>query len=453
MPVRVRFAPSPTGQVHVGNIRAAIFNWLFARHEGGAFLLRIEDTDRERCTPAAIEALREVMEWLALRPDEPPVRQSARTARHLAVAESLLASGAAYRENRDGRGECVVCRMPREGVLEFHDLIKGRIRKKAADTRDFVIVRADGTPVFHLANVVDDADMGITHVIRGDDHVENTFKHLRLFRAMGAEPPAYAHLPMIVNAAGKPYSKRDGAAFVGEFREQGFLPEALFNFLALLGWAPGDDREIMSREEMAALFTLDRCKSSAARFDLKKLVWMNGEYLRRLPRTTLDAAFRERLATAGLAPEELPPGRWEAILEQMIPRTKVLGEVPGNCAFFFTEDYAFDPRAVERRLRPAGVPALLEEAAAAFETLPEFTAESSEAALRNIGETRGAGLGALVHPLRVAVSGSGEGPGLFEMLALLGRERVCARLRRVAARLRAGEPLAPADDETRTTPR
>ena len=302
MSIRVRFAPSPTGQVHIGNIRAAIFNWLYARHTGGAFLLRVEDTDRERSTPEAIRTLLEVMAWLGMASDEPPVYQSARTARHLEVAAAMVAAGAAYRENRDGKGECIVCRMPKTGRVEFTDAVKGRIRKQAEDTQDFIIVRSDGTPVFHLANVVDDHDMRITHVIRGDDHVENTFKHLQIFRAMGVEPPVYAHLPMIVNHMGKPYSKRDGAAFVGDFQAQGFLPEALFNFLALLGWAPGDDREILSRDEMVAAFDLDRCKSSAARFDLKKLVWMNGEYLRRLPRETINAAFRDHLAAGGLDP-------------------------------------------------------------------------------------------------------------------------------------------------------
>jgi glutamyl-tRNA synthetase len=438
MSVRVRFAPSPTGQVHLGNIRAAIFNWLFARHAGGAFLLRVEDTDRERSTPEAIGTLLEVMRWLGLDADEEPVYQSARRARHLAVAEAMLASGAACRENRDGKGDCILCRMPREGVVEYQDLVKGRIRKRAEDTQDFVIVRSDGNPVFHLANVVDDADMGITHVIRGDDHVENTFKHLQIFRAMGVEPPAYAHLPMIVNAMGKPYSKRDGAAFVGDFQAQGYLPEALFNFLALLGWAPGDDRELMTRDEMVAAFTLERCKSSAARFDLKKLTWMNGEYLRRLPRATLDAAFRERLAAGGLDPAAVAPATWEGILAQMIPRTKILSEVPGNCAYFFTEDYPFDAKTRDKRLTQDGVPELLAAVAAAFEALPDFTHETSEAALRALAEARGLGMGALVHPVRAAVSGLGEGPGLFEMLVLLGRERVCARLRRVAARIGAG---------------
>ena len=399
--------------------------------------MRVEDTDRERSTPEAIQTLLTVMEWLGLEADETPVYQSARTARHLEVAEAMLASGAAYRENRDGKGECIVCRMPQTGRVEYEDAVKGRIRKRAEDTHDFVIVRSDATPVFHLANVVDDLDMGITHVIRGDDHVENTFKHLQIFRAMEAEPPIYAHLPMIVNNMGKPYSKRDGAAFVGDFQAQGYLPDALFNFLALLGWAPGDDRELMTRDEMVAAFTLDRCKSSAARFDLKKLAWMNGEYLRNLPRDVISAEFHGRLAAAGLVTAGVDEKHWNAILDQMIPRTKIFGEVPANCAYFFTEDYAFDAKAVEKRLKPADAIPLLHTIAATFDTLPTFTVESTEAALRTLGEARGVGMGALVHPVRVAVSGVSEGPGLFEMLALLGRDRVCARLRRAERALTA----------------
>ncbi len=435
MSVRVRFAPSPTGQVHIGNIRAAIFNWLFARHADGAFLLRVEDTDLERSTPEAIETLLRVMAWLGLDYDEEPVYQSARAERHLEVVEQLLASGAAYREEREGGGECVVFRMPAAGRLEFQDAVKGRMRKKAEDSPDFVIVRSNGTPVFHLANVVDDFDMGITHVIRGDDHVENTFRHIEIFRAMGAEPPIYAHLPMIVNQMGKPYSKRDGAAFVGDFQEQGYLPEALFNFLALLGWAPGDDREVMTRDEMVAAFSLDRCKSSAARFDLRKLQWMNGEYLRNLPRSQVESEFRQRLLAGGLDSRSVAPAVWQEILDQMIPRTKVFSEVPANCAYFFSDDYQFDPKAVAKRLQPAGTLDLLQQIATLFEELPEFTETTSEAALRAFGEEHNLGIGALVHPVRVAVSGSSEGPGLFEMLALIGRERVCQRLRGAARAL------------------
>ncbi len=436
MPIRVRFAPSPTGNVHIGNIRAAIFNWLFARHSSGQFLLRVEDTDRERSTAEAIRTLLDVMAWLGLDYDEPPVYQSAQVARHLAVAEQLLQSGAAYRENKEGKGECIVFRMPREGRLEYTDLVKGTIRKKAEDTQDFVIVRSDGNPVFHLANVVDDVDMRITHIIRGDDHVENTFKHIQLFRAIGAEAPLYAHLPMIVNNQGKPYSKRDGAAFVGEFKEQGFLPEALFNFLALLGWAPNDDRELFTRADLVAAFTLDRCKSSAARFDMKKLTWMNGEYVRQLPRDVFAAAFTARAQAAGLWRGDLPAAELNGLLDQIQPRTKTYSEIPGNCACFLTDDYPFDPKAVEKRLKPAGVADLLEEIAGRFEALPTFDLAATEAVLREMGETRGTGLGSMVHPVRVAVSGLTEGPGLFEMLVLLGRDRVCTRLRRVAGRLR-----------------
>lgn len=435
MSVRVRFAPSPTGNVHIGNIRAAIFNWLFARHAGGKFLLRVEDTDRERSTQAAIDTLLDCMGWLGLDYDEPEVYQSRQMARHLAVAEDLVNRGLAYKDNKGGGGECVIFRMPKEGRLEYTDLVKGTIKKKAEDTQDFVIVRSDGTPVFHLSNVVDDIDMGITHVIRGDDHVENTFKHIELFKALGAQVPNYAHLPMIVNNQGKPYSKRDGAAFVGEFKEQGYLPDALFNFLLLLGWAPGDDREVLTRAEMIELFTLERCKSSAARFDLKKLVWMNGEYIRRQPREVYAAEFTARIQAAGLP----VAGRDLAgILDQMQIRTKFYSEIPGSCAYFFTEEYPFDEKGVAKRLKAEGVPELLEEVAQRYEALPSFDVQSTHDVLAAMGETRGSGLGAMVHPVRVAVSGLTEGPGLFEMLALVGREPVCARLRRVARRLRDG---------------
>ncbi|MBR0056230.1 MAG: glutamate--tRNA ligase, partial [Kiritimatiellae bacterium] len=257
--IRTRFAPSPTGNVHIGNIRAAIYNWLFARHEGGQFLLRIEDTDLERSTPAATQTVLDSMAWLGLDYDGEVLYQSTQRAHHLELAEQLLRSGHAYKEDKGGtgKGECVIFRMPGTDI-GYHDLVKGDLLKKAEDLRDFVIVRSDGSPVFHLGNVADDITMGVTHVIRGDDHVENTFKHIALYRALGAPVPQLAHLPMIVNAQGKPYSKRDGAAYVGEFRERGFLPEALFNSLALLGWSPGDDREVMTRDEMVAAFTLDR---------------------------------------------------------------------------------------------------------------------------------------------------------------------------------------------------
>ena len=382
--IRVRFAPSPTGKVHIGNIRAAIYNWLYARHTGGKFLLRIEDTDLERSTPEAIQALLACMEWLGLDYDEPAVYQTKNLARHLACVQQLLASGRAYeceRTSRDGKtGKVIMFRMPKEGVIAYDDLVKGHMEKKAEDVQDFAIVRSDGSPIFHLANVVDDIDQGITHVIRGDDHVENTFKHIELFKALGAQPPKYGHLSMIVNAQGKPYSKRDGAAFVGEFRENGYLPEALFNYLLLLGWNPGDDREVLTREEMIQLFDIEKVHVTAAKFDIKKLQWMNGEYIRRTPKETYRAELLKRVAAAGLA---VPEGfNLDLLVDQLQIRTKLWSDIPSNCAYFFTDDYPFDEKAVEKRLKKEGVKDLLLDLANRFEALEPFTAAAGEAMSR-----------------------------------------------------------------------
>lgn len=433
--IRVRFAPSPTGKVHIGNIRAAIYNWLYARHTGGKFLLRVEDTDLERSTPEAIQTLMDCMEWLGLDYDEPVFYQTKNVARHLACVEKLLADGRAYKmekTSRDGKtGEVVMFRMPKDGTLAFDDIVKGHMEKKAEDVPDFAIVRSDGSPIFHLANVVDDIDQGVTHVIRGDDHVENTFKHLELFRALGATPPRYGHLSMIVNAQGKPYSKRDGAAFVGEFREQGYLPEALFNYLLLLGWNPGDDREVLTRDEMVELFDIEKVHVTAAKFDIKKLQWMNGEYIRRAPRETYRAKMLEKLREAGYAPKEGPA--LEMLVDQMQVRTKFWNDIPAMAAPFFTDDYPVDEKAVEKRLRKPGVKELLLDLASRFEALEPFTAAAGEAMVKELSQ--GGGMGPWVHPIRVAVSGRGEGIGLFEMCEILGRERTVERLRRAAAAL------------------
>jgi glutamyl-tRNA synthetase len=430
MTVRTRFAPSPTGQVHIGNIRAAIYNWLFARHEGGQFLLRIEDTDRARSTPAAVQAVLDALTWLGLNWDEEPLYQSTRTAAHLAAAEQLLQAGHAYKEDKGGtgKGECVIFRMPGT-EMSFHDEIKGHLAKQAADMKDFVIVRSDGTPVFHLANVVDDIHMRITHIIRGDDHVENTYRHVALFRALGATPPKYAHLPMIVNAQGKPYSKRDGAAYVGDFRDKGYLPEALFNFLSLLGWSPGGDRELMGRDEMARLFTFDRVLSSAAQFDLVKLLWMNGEYMRALPRDQREAACRAVLQARGLWNDALPADYLGRVLDVLAERIKLFADI-ADAGYFFTEDFAFDEKSVQKRLRKPGALELLAATRAAYAALTDFTAASAEAALRELAAARGLSMGDLVHPVRVAVSGTGVGPSLFPMLEVLGKERSLQRMDR-----------------------
>jgi glutamyl-tRNA synthetase len=296
--------------------------------------------------------------------------------------------------------------------------------KKAEDIQDFAIVRSDGSPIFHIANVVDDIDQKVTHIIRGDDHVENTFKHICIFKALGAPVPRYGHLSMIVNAQGKPYSKRDGAAFVGEFRDAGYLPEALFNYLLLLGWNPGDDREVLSKEEMISLFDLEKVHVTAAKFDMKKLQWMNGEYIKRMPKDEFKAALVKSVEESGLKAEGVD---LDSLVDQLQIRTKFLGDMPGNCRYFFTEDYDFDPKAVEKRLAKEGVKELLLDLVERFSKVEDWKCETLENVVKELSQ--GNGMGPWVHPIRVAVSGRTEGPGLFEMLQLLGKERTLNRLR------------------------
>ncbi len=433
--IRVRFAPSPTGKVHIGNIRAAIYNWLFARHTGGKFLLRVEDTDLERSTPEAIKVLFECMQWLGLDYDEEVFYQTRNRDRHMEVVEQLLSSGHAYRVERTSRegktGMVTMFRMPKTGVIEFDDMVKGHMAKKAEDIQDFAIVRSDGSPIFHIANVVDDIDQRITHIIRGDDHVENTFKHICIFRALGKDVPRYGHLSMIVNQQGKPYSKRDGAAFVGEYREQGYLPEALFNYLLLLGWNPGDDREVLSRDEMIRLFELENVHVTAAMFDPKKLAWMNGEYIKRMPKADFLAEIVHRAAAAG---QQIPEGfDLSSLADQLQVRTKFLNDIPAATQCFFSDDYLFDRKAVDKRLAKEGVKVLLEDIIARFAAVEDWRAIVLEELVK--GLSQGNGMGPWVHPIRVAVSGRGEGIGLFEMLELLGKEKTLKRLKSAAETL------------------
>ncbi len=423
--VRVRFAPSPTGKVHIGNIRAAIYNWLFARHMGGKFLLRVEDTDLERSTPEAIQVLFDCMKWLGLDYDEEVFYQTKNVKRHLQVVDQLIASGHAYkceRTSRDGKtGTVVMFKMPKEGTIEFDDSVKGRMAKKAEDIQDFAIVRSDGSPIFHIANVVDDIDQRVTHIIRGDDHVENTFKHICIFKALGAPVPKYAHLSMIVNQQGKPYSKRDGAAFVGEYREQGYLPEALFNYLLLLGWNPGDDREVLSRDDMIALFELEKVHVTAAMFDPKKLAWMNGEYIKQIPLADFKALLKEKVTIEGK-----DEAWWDYLLTQVQPRTKFLTDIASNLVYLVSDDFPFDEKAVTKRLQKDGVKATLLDLVERFSKVEDWQAPVLEDLVK--GLSQGQGMGPWVHPIRVAVSGRGEGIGLFEMLQLLGKEKTLARL-------------------------
>ena len=465
--IRVRFAPSPTGKVHIGNIRAAIYNWLYARHTGGKFLLRVEDTDLERSTPEAIAVLFDCMKWLGLDWDEEVFYQTKNVQRHLAVVDQLLASGHAYKvekTSRDGKtGVVTMFKMPKEGVIEFDDIVKGHMAKKAEDIQDFAIVRSDGSPIFHIANVVDDIDQRVTHIIRGDDHVENTFKHICIFRALGAPVPQYAHLSMIVNQQGKPYSKRDGAAFVGEYREQGYLPEALFNYLLLLGWNPGDDREVLTRDEMVKLFELEKVHVTAAMFDPKKLAWMNGEYIKKIPaeefrNLLVKSAAAEGSSSGALGEYAVSPRSdlrsvadstvplrsdlsdsadqiawWDYLAAQIQVRTKFLNDIPGAIKCFVSDDYPLDEKAVEKRLKKPGAKEILLDLVERFAKVDDWTAPTLEALVKELSQ--GNGMGPWVHPIRVAVSGRGEGIGLFEMLQLLGKDKTLARLRKAAETL------------------
>lgn len=434
MTIRTRFAPSPTGHVHIGNIRAAIYNWLFARHNGGEFMLRLEDTDLERSTPEAVQTVLDAMEWLGLTFDGDIFRQSGQAARHLAVAEELLQKGAAYKEDKGGtgKGECIIFKMPAEDIT-FHDDVKGTLTKKAADLQDFVIVRSNGSPVFHLANVVDDITMGVTHVIRGDDHVENTFKHIALYNAIGVEPPRWAHLPMIVNAQGKPYSKRDGAAYVGDFKEKGFLPEALFNSLALLGWSPGNDVEVMTIPEMIETFTLDRVRSAPSQLDMTKLLWMNGQHLKQQGLAKTVAGCRAAMEAAGLLPPGTDPQYFAAAVACMGERIRLYTDMGDQAAFFFNEEFPYDEKAVRKRLQKEGAMDILRKEYALLESQTDFSAQALSDAFHALAGQTGTGMGELVHPARVAVSGTGIGPGLFEMLEVLGKPRVLVRIQRTLA--------------------
>ncbi|MDR0362152.1 MAG: glutamate--tRNA ligase [Planctomycetota bacterium] len=505
---RVRFAPSPTGNVHIGNIRAAIFNWLFARHNGGQFLLRVEDTDLERSTPEAIKTLLEAMDWLGLTYDEEPMYQSKQIDRHLAVVERMIADGCASRRDggpvmlhldgplldpafvtepreevevdvskgelrvtprgidyvttgSDGRehhnpisrdampgivvdfddgafvegldlppGKKPVSLRFRRRYVFYDDLVLGRLEKPLDSIRDLVIVRSDGSPIFHLANVVDDIDQGVTHILRGNDHVENTYRHLFIFKALGATPPRYGHFPMIVNARGKPYSKRDGDAYVGDFRDKGCLPECLFNFLALCGWGREDGVEIMSRAEMVEHFDLSRVSASAAQLNLEKLNWMNGQYLMRMPATGLIPLVREELSREGVAAEAIDPAWLERLIGLEQERLKTIRDFVGNTRFFFLDFVQLDPKAVDKVLRKkdgAGL-AVLRGLRAALGALDSWDAGAIEKTALDYGGANGVKAGDLAQPLRVAVTGGTVSRGIWETLELLGRDKTLARI-------------------------
>lgn len=434
MSVRVRFAPSPTGYLHVGGARTALFNWLYARHMGGTFVLRIEDTDKARNTDAAMQAIFDGMRWLGLDWDEGPEKggahgpyfQSQREDVYLRYFEKLRASGHVY-EEENGAWRF---RFARKKVV-MEDLVCGRVEVDMADASthpDMTIRRPDGGWIFHFVNVVDDLEMGITHVIRGDDHLSNTPKHLQLFEALGAQPPRYGHIPLILNADGSKMSKRDTGSAVGWYQENGFMPESVVNFLCLLGWNPKNDQEVMPIEEVVRLFDVTGINRSAAVFNLAKCEWMNQQYILRLEPEKLAERVEPLLVKAGVQ-----YGTREALLPVLAlvrERIKRLADAPSWVDYFFTEDFVYDPEAVEKVLRKAGAMDKLRALDAAYRALPEWTAAELEQSLKACATAGGVKAGEFVHPARVAATGRTVGASLYHTLEVLGRERVLARFAR-----------------------
>ena len=460
MTVRTRFAPSPTGLLHVGGARTALFNYLFTRRHGGEFLLRIEDTDRARSTGAFTQAILDSLAWLDLMPDEPPVFQSARAARHAEVAHQMLASGHAYRcfataeevaaarelakaEGRQPRFDspwrdrsdmpggpfAIRLRAPREGETVVEDLVQGAVRVANAELDDMIILRSDGTPTYLHAVVVDDHDMALTHVIRGDDHLTNTFRQIQVYHAMGWATPEFAHVPLIHGPDGAKLSKRHGAASVTDFRDQGYLPEALCNYLLRLGWGHGD-AEVLSRAEAVALFDLGGVGRAPSRMDYAKLGHLNGVWLREADDDRLAADVVARLAARGLDAAGAAP-RIHALMPGLKDRAKTLVELADSAAFLALQPpLDFEPKAAAM-LTPDARRMLGDVAAALGAT--DFTGPALDAALRAYAEQAGKKLGQVAQPLRAALTGRTTSPGIDATLAALGREESLARLRAVAA--------------------
>jgi glutamyl-tRNA synthetase len=448
-PIRVRFAPSPTGYLHIGGARTALFNWLFARHHGGKFILRIEDTDTQRNSQEAIDVILRGLSWLGLdwdegpttgdtacasRGDRGPYFQSRRGEIYARRIQELRDKGLAY--DRDG---AVFFRMSREAIT-IPDLIIGDVLRPLTDREeadpDWVLVRSDGNPVFHLVNVVDDLEMGITHVIRGEDHLANTAKHIALFKAFGVEPPKYAHIPLILNPDGSKMSKRDHGAHVTNYQDDGFTPEAVLNYLALLGWAPADGKEFLPVSELIARFGLDRVNRSPAKFDVKKLEALHFEHTRimepaRFVERGVAALSRSGIQTSGFAPEYIA-----AALETAREKGKLFKDLPAFVDFYFAPDDAVPVEAETRsKALTAAARMPLERLAAAFSVLEEFKAAPLEAALKALAAELGVKVGALVQPVRAACTGKSVGPSLYHLLEVLGRERVQRRFAAALASL------------------
>ena len=424
--VRVRFAPSPTGYLHVGGARTALFDWLFARQHNGTFILRIEDTDVERSSEEMTRGILDAMTWLGLHWDEGPYFQSKRLDLYREIAERLVSGGHAYLDEG-----AIRFRVP-EGRVTYQDAVFGEISVESDTIENFVLLRSDKHPTYHLSVVVDDIDMRISHVIRGADHISNTPKQILLYRALGASLPVFAHLPLILGPDKTRLSKRHGATSVSAYQEQGILPEAMRNFLALLGWAPGNDQEMFDDEALIQAFSLQGISKANAVFNPEKLAWFNAQYIARLPHDKLVEYLRPEYAKAGLWRDsfEKEDREWfRSLIDLYRPRAKVLQDFPRQSRIFLTDHVEFDPTAVEKFLKDETVRGHLRRLADRLAALPEFNHHSIEEAVRGLANELGVKPGVLMNPARVALTGQSVAPGLFDVMVLFGRENTVQRLR------------------------
>jgi len=456
MTVVTRFAPSPTGLLHVGGVRTALFSWLYARRNGGKFILRVEDTDRERSTDEAVRVILDGMAWLGLGADEGPYYQSRRFDRYREVLRGMLEAGTAYhcyctkneldalrgqqiarkqkprytgicrerREPRPGVDPVVRFRNPPDGAVVVQDLVHGPVTFQNAELDDLIITRSDGTPTYNFCVVVDDMDMGVTHVIRGDDHLNNTPRQMNMLQALGAPLPIYAHVPMILGPDGAKLSKRHGAVSVLQYEEDGYLPDALLNYLVRLGWSHGD-QEVFTREEMIAAFDIHDVNKSASAFNPEKLLWLNQQHMMRAMPAALVPHLRAQLRRLGA--DSSDQQMLEGVILAQRERAKTMKEMAVNSRFFFVEDIELDLKAAAKHLG-GDAPATLAKVRARLGSLSEWNAASVHAALEQLAAELGGGLGKIAQPLRVAVSGSAVSPPIDATLALLGRERTLARV-------------------------
>ena len=456
MSVVTRFAPSPTGLLHIGGARTALFSWLYAHRKGGRFILRIEDTDRERSTEEAVGVILDGMQWLGLAADEGPYYQTQRFPRYREVVEQLLSSGLAYRcyctkeeleqmradqiarkqkprydgrcrertQPRPGIEPAVRFRNPLDGEVVVNDLVHGRVVFQNVELDDLIIARSDGTPTYNFCVVVDDWEMKVTHVIRGDDHLNNTPRQMNMLRALGAEPPAYAHVSMILGADGAKLSKRHGAVSVLQYRDEGFLPEALLNYLARLGWSHGD-QEIFTLDEMVAMFDIADVNKAAAAFDPEKLLWVNQQHMMRASSRRLAALLRAQLARLGIecSDEHL----LEGVATVQRERARTMKEMAENSRYFFVDKVEIEEKAGHKHLARESAP-VLEQVRERLGSVPSWSSEHVHRTLQEIAAALGVGLGKVAQPLRVAVSGGAVSPPIDATVALIGRARTLARI-------------------------